>query len=469
MFNFVKKKKSKVNKDLDFETYNDLKFLELQIHKFKISKNRQDMFVGEKYYCGLHDILQRKRTVIGADGSLEEIDNLPNNKIIDNQYSKIVDQKNNYLLGKPFSIQCENRKYTSYLKNIFDKKFLRLLRNLGEDSLNHGISWLYLYYDEFSNLQFENFKATEVIPIWEDLSHTKLKQVIRIYSVAEFISNKEKITEKVEVYDTSGIRFFELNNGKLKHVAPYHKSYLTINNQNYNFDKIPIIPFKYNNKEIPLINKVNSLQDAINFIQSDFQNKMEEDTHNTILVLVNYDGENLGEFRKNLATYGAVKVKTVDGAGGDLKTLQVEVNGENYKLILHILKKALIENAMGFDAKDDRMSGNPNQMNILSMYSDIDLDANSMETEFQASFEEILYFVNNHLHNLGFGNFSSESVDIIFNRDVMVRETEVVDNALKSLNILSRETIVAKHPWVKDTNEELLRIENENNNTLLTT
>ena len=37
---------------------------------------------------------------------------------------------------------------------------------------------------------------------------------------------------------------------------------------------------------------------------------------------------------------------------------------------------------MGYDAKDDRLSGNPNQMNIQSMYSDIDLDANDMETEF---------------------------------------------------------------------------------------
>ena len=47
---------------------------------------------------------------------------------------------------------------------------------------------------------------------------------------------------------------------------------------------------------------------------------------------------------------------------------------------------------MGYDAKDDRLSGNPNQMNIQSMYSDIDLDANDMETEFQAAFEEILWF-----------------------------------------------------------------------------
>ena len=50
------------------------------------------------------------------------------------------------------------------------------------------------------------------------------------------------------------------------------------------------------------------------------------------------------------------------------------------------------------------MSGNPNQMNIQSMYSDIDLDANGIEMEFQASMEELLWFVNQHLANTGRGN-----------------------------------------------------------------
>lgn len=181
---------------------------------------------------------------------------------------------------------------------------------------------------------------------------------------------------------------------------------------------IPLIPFKYNNKEIPLIKMVKSLQDGLNLIESNFQNQMEEDTRNTILVLVNYDGENLGEFRKNLATYGAVKVRTVDGAGGDVRTLQVEVNSDNYKAIIELFKKAIIENAMGYDAKDDRMSGNPNQMNIQSMYSDIDLDANGMETEYQASFEELLWFINCHLFNVGMGDYEQEDVEIIFNRDI---------------------------------------------------
>ncbi len=109
---------------------------------------------------------------------------------------------------------------------------------------------------------------------------------------------------------------------------------------------------------------------------SDYMNGMQEDARNTILVLKNYDGENLGEFRKNLSTFGAVKVRD----DGGLETLSVEVNSENYKSILELMKKSLIENARGYDAKSDKLAGNPNQMNIQSMYSDIDLDAQLLAT-----------------------------------------------------------------------------------------
>ena len=69
---------------------------------------------------------------------------------------------------------------------------------------------------------------------------------------------------------------------------------------------------------------------------------MEEDPRNTILVLKNYDGENLGEFRQNLSTYGAVKVRTIDGAMGGVETLSIQVNADNYKAIIDIFKKAVI-------------------------------------------------------------------------------------------------------------------------------
>ncbi|MEA4831581.1 MAG: phage portal protein [Oscillospiraceae bacterium] len=440
----------------------DERFIELEIQRFKASRRRKEMFDGEKYFAGHHDITKRQRTVIGEGGKVETVDNLPNNRIVDNQYKKMVNQKADYLLGQPIAVRTDNDAYGDLLKKFFNKRFMRLMKNLGKDSLNEGIGWLFVYYDEHGEFTFKKFKGYEIIPGWRDADHTVLDYVIRIYEVVAYEGQQEKIVEKVEVYDESGIHYFILEGGHLVPDAPFISNYfITTDNegkdQGWNWSRIPLIPFKYNSDEIPLIKNVKSLQDGLNIILSNFQNNMEEDARNTILVLVNYDGENLGEFRRNLATYGAVKVKTVDGADGDLKTLQVEVNSENYKAIIEIFKKAIIENAMGYDAKDDRLSGEPNQMNIQSMYSDIDLDANEMETEYQAAFEELLWFINCHFVNTGMGDFENEEVEVIFNRDILINETEVIENCGKSVGILSDETIVANHPWVDDPQKELER------------
>lgn len=472
MFEFLNLEQERINNIINegaASRITDERFIELEIQRFKASKRRKEMIDGEKYYDGNHDILSRKRTIIGEDGKLEVVENLPNNRIVDNQYGKMVDQKKNYLLGQPMIFKTDNKPYGKILKKIFNKKFQRLMKNIGEDTLNTGLGWLFVYYNEHGEFAFKRFKTYEVIPGWKDAEHTELDYVIRIYEVIGHEGQQEKIIEKVEVYDENGIYRFVLEGGKLvPDEVPFSNYFTTIDEdgdqvieQGWNWSKIPLIPFKCNGKEIPLIRKVKALQDGLNVILSNFQNNMEEDARNTILVLVNYDGQNLGEFRKNLATYGAVKVKTVDGAGGDLKTLQVEVNSENYKAIIEIFKKAIIENTKGYDAKDDRLQGNPNQMNIQSMYSDIDLDANEMETEFQASFEELLWFVNVHLFNAGLGDFENEEVEVIFNRDILISETEVIENCQKSAGILSDETLVANHPWVDDPEKELKRKEQQ--------
>ena len=444
----------------------DDEYIIREIRHFQLSQKRNTMLDGEKYYCGKHDILKRKRTVIGEGGKLQEVENLPNNRIVDNQYKKMVDQKNNYLLGQPFTIQTDNEQYSKALKQVFNKRFQRLLKSVGEDSLNCGIGWMFIHYDENGVLCFKRLRPFEIIPLWRDAEHTVLDGAIRIYDVVVCEKKHEKVIQKIEVYDEKGISYFEMSSsGSLTPVEPYFQNYFTITDNEgketgYNWTKIPLIPWKYNSKEIPLIKMVKTLQDGLNLIESNFQNAMEEDTRNTILVLVNYDGQNLGEFRRNLAQYGAVKVKTVDGAGGDLKSLQVEVNSENYKAILEIFKKAIIENAMGYDAKDDRLNGTPNEMNIQSMYSDIDLDANGMETEYQSSFEELLWFVNCHFANSGVGDFEGEEVNIIFNRDIMISESDVIDNVNKSTD-LSLESRLAQHPWVDDVQAEIERINKE--------
>lgn len=446
----------------------DTEFLEREIQKWKQSKKRTAMKIGENYYEGNHDILRRERTVIGVDGEVETIHNLPNNRIVDNQYGKLVDQKKNYLLGQPIVFNTEKKAYADALKQVFGKKFQRLIKNVGEDALNCGIGWLMPLYDQDGKFNFKRFKPYEIMPFWRDAEHTELDAAIRLYEVSAYEGKEEKIVEKVEVFEQSGIYRFYLDDGVLKpDDVPFENYFMIINSidgnsidiSGWNWSKIPLIPWKYNAREIPLIGKVKSLQDGINTILSNFQNNMEEDARNTILVLVNYDGEDLGEFRRNLATYGAVKVRSDSSTGGgSVQTLQVEVNAENYKSIISILKKAMIENAKGFDSKDERLTGQPNQMNILSMYSDIDLDANEMETEFQASLEDMLWFVDMHLANTGQGDFENEEVEVIFNRDIMISVSEAITNIRDSVGILSDETLVAQHPWVDDPQAEMERI-----------
>ena len=230
----------------------------------------------------------------------------------------------------------------------------------------------------------------------------------------------------------------------------------------YNWERVPLIPFKRNAHEIPLIRCCKSLQDGINLMVSSFENNMCEDARNTILILVNYDGQNLGEFRKNLSQYGAVKVRSDGtGSGGDVKTLTVEVNSENYRAILEIFKQALIENCKSYDAKDNRLTGDANQMHIQTIYQDIELDAQDMEMEYQAAFEDLFWFVDQYLMNSGGGDFEAIEVDITFNRNILVNETELIDNCMKSVGFLPTKLILQKHPWVDDVEEAMKLLEEE--------
>lgn len=448
---------------------NDKEFLELEIKKWLTSQERQRQIAGDAYYDGMQTILKRKRTVIGEGGELKEVENLPNNRLIDNQYAKMVDQKANYLCGQPVTFDTQNAEYGKALSKVFGAKAQRTLHIAAEKALIGGKAWIFPYYVADGTFAFEVFSAHEILPFWSDAAHTDLDCAVHFFPVYQYDENgKESIINKVEVFHAGGIDRFIWQDGTL---VPDNDAtsgaYVTVVDPKtkepkpLNWERIPLVCFKYNHRELPLLCRIRCLQDALNLILSNFVNGMEEDVRNTVLVLHNYDGENLGEFRRNLATYGAVKVRTTDGSDGAVDALKIEVKAENYRAVMELLKKAIIENAGGYDAKDDRLNGTPNQLNIRSMYSDIDLDANNMEIEFKAAFDDLLFFVNAHLANTGQGNFDGEAVTVIFNRDILVNETEAIENCGKSAGIISNETIVKQHPWVDDPEEELKRIKAE--------
>lgn len=440
----------------------DKQYLELVLRKWLHSPLRKEQLLADKYYDGHHDILERERKVMNAEGTLTPVQNLPNNRLVDNQYRKLVDQKTNYVLGKPLTIAGNNDEYVKLYNAIFDKKMHRKFRNLGQQSVNGGIGWLHPYYGEDGEFKVAVFPAHEICPIWRDKEHTELECGMRYYPEEVFDANGGvQHIFHVDLFTVHGITHFRYQGGSLIPESRPHSDYIYMEGQGYNWQRLPLIPFKYNAKEIPLIRNVKSLQDSLNQVLSDFQNNMEEDPRTTILVLKNYDGTNIPEFRQNLATYGVIKVTTVDGVQGGVETLNVEVNAANYQAILMQLKRAIVENGRGFDAKEERMDGDPNQMNIESMYTDIDLDVNGMETEFQAGFEELKWFIDQYLIHQGKGDFTNEELTFVFNRDIFINEDAKIENCVKSAGIISNRTILSRHPWVTNVKEEERRIEED--------
>ena len=460
LFNFNKFKQTDLPKPPS-DSNSDIKYLEKILEKWLKSPLRKEQLLAEKYYDGHHDILERERKVMNADGELTPVHNLPNNKLVDNQYRKLVDQKTNYTLGKPLTIATSKDEYLKLMQGVFNKKLHRQLRVLAQNAVDGGIAWLYPFVD---NGQFKImvFQSHEICPIWKDKGHTELDSVMRYYS-EEVLDNKggTQLIHHVDLFTTQGITHFRYQGGSLIPDDKAHSDYLYVGEEGFNWERLPILPFKYNSKEIPLIRAVKHLQDALNEVLSDFQNNMQEDPRTTILVLKNYDGTNIEEFRQNLATYGVIKVTTVDGVQGDVDTLNVEVNAQNYQAILMQLKRAIVENGRGFDAKEERMDGDPNQMNIQSMYTDIDLDVNAMETEFQAGFEELKWFIDQYLIQQGHPDYSNEEVEFVFNRDIFINEDSMITNCMNSVGILSNKTIVARHPWTTNLEHELRQIEED--------
>lgn len=444
----------------------EIEFLEREIQAWLTSEKRNMMLVGKRYYDGGHDILNKQRQAVDANGNTRTVTGLPNNRIIDNRYAELVDQKASYLLSKPLEVRTEDEKYGKELDNVVNQTFRRRLKNLGVDVLNCGIGYLHPYISN-GELKVKKFNPEQVIPFWIDEEHEVLDSFLRIYSVIVYEGTIQKVIWKVEYYTTEGIRRYIYTENKklIPDVEQPDANYITINGESFNWDRVPLVAFKYNNRELPLISRVKCLQDALNELLSNYSDNMTEDIRSTILILEGYEGEDLSEFRRNLIAYGVIKVGTEDRKG-DVRTLSIEVNADNYDLIIKLLKKAIIENGHGFDAKDDRMANNPNQMNIRSIYSDIDLDANNMEMEFQASLEQLMWFVKTFL-NINGTDSAKNKVEFIFNRDTPVNESEVIQNCKNSVGIISKETIVANHPWTKDTAEELARLEQENAATLM--
>jgi len=420
------------------------------------SEERKLMLTGKRYYRVKNDILDRRRRTIGDDGRLVEVHNLADNRIPHGFVRKLVDQKTGYLLSRPFTVKTEDKTYQGLLDDYFDKAFRRMLKNLGKDAINCGRAWLQVYYNEAGELSFMRLPPEECLPIWRDAAHTDLAAFVRVYDVETYVAKSKRIVRRTQWWDEHGVKLYE-DDGQLKLIEETsHFSYIEGEaTKPMNWERLPFICFKYNDEEQPLIDLIKQQVDDYDRRKSDNSNNL-EDLPNSIYVVKNFSGTGGGEFRKNISLY---RVAFVDG-DGDVQTISLTIDTAAYQNHMDETRKNIYEFGRGVDTQRQEV-GTASGVALKFLYADLDMDMNDMEAEFQAALEQLLWFVDTHIANTAGTDYSDKDVEFIFNRDILINETEAVTNAKNSVGVISNRTIVANHPWVSNTDDELKQMEKE--------
>lgn len=434
-------------------------FISLELNDWLKSHKRRLMLEGTKYYrYEIQSVEGRKLWGMDSDNMPIYV-NFKDRDYLDNQYANLVDQKVNYILGKPLLVQTQNDKYTEWLNQVLDKTFRRMLTGATVSAFNEGLVWINPYYKEDGTLAFRFFPAHEILPMWKDEEHTQIDFAVRYYLTIMYDGSSKVDVIHCDVYKEDRIYHYIRQNGNLiEDVTADDGSYAVDSDGNsFSWGKIPLIPFKYNQQETSLLQRVKLLQDSLNRIRTNWDRSMSEQVQDNILVLKNYGGESLADFRENLIKFKAVKVRD----DGGVEVLNLHRESTSYDDYIKNVKRAIRTNGRGFDSSDDRMGNNPNEMNLRSMYADIDLDSDMIEQQYQASFDQLLWFVDEYLKRAGVGDFSTEEVVITFDRNNIVNDADIINNIKMSQGLVSEETLLAHHPFVTDIEAEKAQLKQE--------
>lgn len=435
---------------------NNKQIISAEIKEFMMSNTRKSMLTGESYYRNYTDI-QKKRRIM-SDGT--ELLFRRNTKLEHAFYRKIVDQISGYLMTKQPSIMPteENANYSEDVNSVLNRHFWKTFTRAGRCAINQAITWLQPFIDLEGNLKFTYIPGYEVIPLWQDAAHTELDAIIRTYDVIVYEGTKKNTVTKAEYWTTEGVEYYVIQGEAVVNDVEMEtqrgNAHFYIGEQGYNWTRIPFIAVKYNDIEQPLIDVLKSNIDSYNW-QASVHADLLADIPASLVAIKGYGGDPdrvlHDVFQSRIAMLHH---------DGDIKIIQAEPETESVETMLTRIRRDIFSFGAGVDGQDEG-SNNRSGEAMQHKQSDLDTICNNFEIELQESLQGVLWFVNQYLKMSGEGDYTDLEVTIVFNRDIVTQESEVIKDCMNSIGIVSKRTIVANHPWVEDADEELKAMEEE--------
>ena len=440
---------------LDEANIPNANYVSNRINTYISSKKYNEALIAERYYESENDeIMKKKRTWIDKIGNIHEQKLLANNKIAHPILRTIVNKKSNMALGKPIIAASKNDELNNVLKQYMNKKFSSKLCKMAKKNYLHGKDWLYATYVN-GKLEFKLIEGINVIDTWNDIDHddlAKLDEIIWFWHT-DYIDNNGEIKHKyyAKVFKKSGIYNFESldNFGALTYTST--ESNLIIEDRAIQWNYIPWVPFYTYADEVSLIRPLKSMIDAYdNTVSTDAD--ILDDMPKAIHVLKGYPAEDAEQIVQRVQEQRTILLDE----GGEYNAITITPDLSQSSVHLDRLNDDIFSASNSVDSAGIDL-GNTSGIAIKLRYQDAINDANELVTNYNQSLEMIMGFVLADI-NIRYGkNFETEEIEFIFDMDLAIDETEIVDNLQKS-DYLSLETRIANHPYVKDPQAEIEKL-----------
>lgn len=415
-----------------------------------------EMEQGVRYYKGESDINHKQMYRYKDDVKIVDTD-ATNKKIASGFHKILVDQKTAYLVGEPmvFGSNRNNDKQLKLLQEIIGERWEDTIPELIKGASNKGLEWLHPFINEDGEFDYMIISSTQFIPIYDYSKRKQLTAGIRFYSLSADIV-------KLELWTDVDVTYFEIINGQLVldatvevNPAPHFTD--AEGTEAKNWGKVPFIKFANNEEELSDLHFYKSAIDAYDELVSDAQNTL-SDMQSIILALIGYGDEDLEAFHTNLRRFKAIKLEADEG---DIKPITIDVPVDAYKMQSDLLKENIIMFGQGVNPSPDIIGNAPSGVALTNLYSLLDMKASILERKFTLAIREFMWFIQEYCKLANKGEFDYRDITFTFNKLLLTNETEIVDMAQRSLGIISQQTILENHPWVKDYATEKKRLDTE--------
>lgn len=422
-------------------------FLLRIIGAYKASDEFSHMLTAEQYFRGRNPevlsktILQvRAQEVEDAKGRKAQIRknvSIKGSQIPTNFFRRAVLQQNQYLLGNGVSLKDKTAK--EKLGPGFDKT----LEALGKHALVQGVSWGFLNGDHVEVIQAAKDEGSGFVALLDEMTGTP-KLGIQFWQ----IDSRRPLYARL--FETDGVTIYikDKDEQSFTEMTP-KRAYLQIISRDaageqiisaQNYGELPVIPlFANDEQESELRPAIKEKIDAYDRIFSDFGDNL--DRANDVYWVLNNFGGNIKDALEITQQIQQLKLimnqSDGTGSGSTASPHTIEVPYQARQTALEILRKELYADFMALDM--EALTGS-SLTNVAIKAAMVNLDLKANDYEWQC-----FRFVQALLRLKGI-----ETENIRFQRQVIVNESEVIENIYRAAADLSRRKRLELNPMIAD-------------------